>query len=72
MGRLVTKAGEMQKQADEARRMASKAVDPRHAKACLNLARDFERLAVELQRLERAVTLNTLRSGGTVKHKGDQ
>jgi hypothetical protein len=65
MSRPVTKAEEMRKQADEARRMASKTADPKHAKACLDLARDFEKLAVKLQRLERALIPKEPRSGRT-------
>ncbi len=51
------------KQAEEARRLASRAIAPEHAKACLQLARDFERLAAKLRRLEHSGTERLTRSG---------
>ena len=53
----------MLKQAKEARQMAANAVDPSHAKACLELAEEFEKLAEKLQVLEQSGMLKNARSG---------
>ena len=45
--------------------MASEAVDPEHAKACLQLAKDFDKLAYNLQRLDQSRILTQSGSRGT-------
>ncbi len=51
----------MKKQAQEARRLASKYTNKSLARACLQLADDFDKLAEKYRRLEEGRNLKKLR-----------